>query len=98
MDSPDEHCGSDGVRREAEPRPARHRGLVQAEVPPLDVDGMTAAVAGTAAFTVALIVCWIELPALRRAGHGDWLWICLAGAVLGLVGIGYLAARRRATT
>lgn len=91
-------CRVDSTGQPEGRRHAGHRGLVQADVPPLDADGLTVAVIGTAAFTVALVVCWVRLSALRAAGHGDWLWICLTGAVLGLVGIGYLAARRRSTT
>lgn len=73
----------------------RPRGLVQATVPPLDQDGLTGAMVGTASFLVAFVVCWIRLGALRAAGYGDWLWICLTGAVLGIVGVLYIRRRRR---
>ncbi|QCV95710.1 DUF2530 domain-containing protein [Acidipropionibacterium acidipropionici] len=72
----------------------RPRGLVQATVPPLDQDGLTGAMVGTAAFLAAFVVCWIRLDALRTAGYGDWLWICLTGAALGIVGILYMSRRR----
>ncbi len=71
------------------------RALVQATVPALDEDGLNGAMIGTGAFLVAFVVCWIRLDDLRAAGYGDWLWVCLTGAALGLVGIAYILRRRR---
>lgn len=69
--------------------------LVQADVAPLDEDGVGIAAVGTALFAVATVVCAWQLEALTRAGHRDWLWICLVGTALGLVGVGYCRARSR---
>ncbi|AXE39546.1 DUF2530 domain-containing protein [Acidipropionibacterium virtanenii] len=89
MDSNDDQDDATGPAQE------RSHGLVQATVPPLDEDGLTGAIIGTAAFLVAFVACWIKLDALRAAGYGDWLWICLTGAVLGIVGVLYIRRRRR---
>lgn len=73
----------------------RHRGLVQATVPPIDQDGLTGALIGTGTFLVATIVCWLRRASLRAAGYGDWVWICLTGTVLGVLGTLYIFGRRR---
>ena len=74
---------------------AQHRrGLVQAEVPPLDEDGLTVALLGTGAFLLATLVCWLRLNALRSAGYVDWRWICLTGTWLGALGCLYILRRR----
>lgn len=52
---------------------------------------------GTILFAVAILVCWIRLDALTKAGYRDWLWICVSATVLGLCGMVY-AIRRRGRT
>jgi hypothetical protein len=51
------------------------------EIKPLDVDGVRVIALGTIAWLVALIVLLI----VDR--HSEWVWICVAGLGLGLVGI-----------
>lgn len=60
---------------------------------PLETDDVRIVAAGTAAWVVALVV----LLVLRAAGadvHSWWLWMCGAGAALGLAGVRYCARRR----
>ncbi|MGI8870331.1 MAG: DUF2530 domain-containing protein, partial [Mycobacteriales bacterium] len=76
----------------ASPRPAP---------PPLQVRAQVVVAIGTAAWFVAFVLVAIWHRSLADHGHGEWLWITLAGWVLGLVGLPLSAvqtrsARRRA--
>jgi hypothetical protein len=51
------------------------------EIKPLNVDGVRVIALGTLAWAVALIVMLI----VNR--HSWWVWVCVAGFGLGLVGI-----------
>lgn len=57
------------------------------------------AVGGTAAWAVAGLVLLFWRDWLAEHGHTDWLWICLAGFLLGLLGVAVMlrhdALRRR---
>jgi hypothetical protein len=64
-------------------------------VAPLDVDGTRTVAVGTALFAVAFVVLLPFRHRLEAAGHGWWLWTCLAGFGLGLVGWEYCRRRRR---
>jgi hypothetical protein len=60
---------------------------------PLDVDGVSAMVAGTVAWAVALVVLLIS--GTRFDGdNGWWLWVCLVGIGIGIVGVVYTRRRR----
>ncbi len=63
---------------------------------PLDVDGVTAAVAGTIAFAIAFVVLLFFRSTLIANSAEWWLWVCASGAAMGLVGIGYTTRRRAA--
>lgn len=81
---------------DAEDAAAPERHLIeQAEVSPLDVDGVQAAVLGTAIFALASVIMVIGYERLVAAGDGWWLGVALSGLGLGLVGIGYTVSRRR---
>lgn len=76
------------------------RTLLVADVEPLDVDGVRTLEVGTALWFVAFVAL---LPFTKRLADDDriwWLWTCLAGFGLGLIGLEYCrrrrAARRRA--
>jgi len=59
------------------------------ELQPVQTDALRVVLVGTALWFVAFLV---QLPIRQRlvaAGHGWWLWTCLVGAGLGLVGIVY---------
>ena len=69
------------------------------EVPavrPLDVDGVGAVALGTVLWAIALIYTLIVRPSLEESGRGWWMWVCLSGFVLGLMGLPYVLRRRAA--
>lgn len=70
------------------PRPARPSPA------PLDVDSTTVIVAGTVLWFVALVV--LLFFGDRLVGGDDrWLWTCLTGGVLGLLGLALSIRQRR---
>ena len=96
-----EDRGPEGERSRA-PRAGRpaaedqpHHLLVQAPVPPLDVDGFRVTILGLVAFAVATAVTAYLYPQLQREGNGWWLGVCVSGFALGLVGLAYCLHRRR---
>jgi hypothetical protein len=50
-------------------------------IKPLDVNGVVAIIVGTVSWLVALVVFLI----VDR--HSEWVWICVTGLGLGLIGI-----------
>ncbi|HEU0130403.1 MAG TPA: DUF2530 domain-containing protein [Mycobacteriales bacterium] len=62
--------------------------------PPVETDDVRTVVVGTALWAVALVVTVLLRDRLRDGGHLWWIGACLAGFLLGLVGIAY--TRRRA--
>ena len=63
--------------------------------PPLETDDVKIVAGGTAAWTLAAVVLGIA----RLAGadvHGWWITMCVAGALLGLLGVRYCQRRRDA--
>lgn len=67
-----------------------------AQTKPLDVDGVTAAVAGTVVFALAFFALLFARSTLEDNGAQWWLWTCAAGAVMGVLGIAYTTRRRAA--
>ena len=72
------------------------RRYAVAEVDPLDVDGVRTVTVGTAIWLVGFLALLPFIGPLREAGHLWWLWTCLAGFGLGLMGIEYCRRRRQA--
>jgi hypothetical protein len=54
---------------------------------PLDPPMVPFALGGTALWGIAALVMLPMRDRLHAAGHGSWLSICLAGFLLGLVGL-----------
>jgi len=69
--------------------------IQQAEVPPLDVDGVQAATVGTIAFAVASVIMAVGYDRLAAAGDGWWLGVAVSGFALGVISLGYTISRRR---
>ena len=49
--------------------------IQQAEVPPLDVDGVQAATVGTVVFAIASVIMAVGYDRLAAAGDGWWLGV-----------------------
>ena len=77
-------------------QPAEHHHfLVQAPVPPADVDGLAVVTVGTAIFGLVSVVLAIAYDWLAAHGHGTWLQVSMSGFALGLIGLVYCWRRRR---
>lgn len=66
------------------------------EVKPLDVDGVRTVAIITVLWAVAFVVLATQRTDLDDAGRGWWIWTCLAGVGLGLLGLEYCRKRRDA--
>ncbi len=66
----------------------------QAEVPPLDIDGVQAAIVGSALFAVATAIMAFYYPQLVAENDGWWLGVTASGLGLGVIGVGYTLLRR----
>jgi hypothetical protein len=73
----------------------RNKTYLTAKVQPLDVTGVRTVTVGAILWFIALVVCAVTYPTLRDHGHGTWLWTCVAGLVLGILGLEYCRRRRR---
>ena len=60
---------------------------------PLDVDGVSAMAAGTIVWAVALVVLLITGTTFA-SDNGWWLWVCIVGMAIGVIGIAYTRRRR----
>jgi hypothetical protein len=72
-----------------------NRTYIVADVDPLDLDGVRTMQVGTALWLAGLIVLLPFHAQLREDGHLWWLWTCVAGFGLGLVGWDHCRRRRR---
>lgn len=71
------------------------RTYVVAEVDPLDVDGTWTVAVGSVIFLVAFVALLPFYGSLEESGRSWWVWSCLAGFVLGVVGWDYCRRRAR---
>ena len=78
------------------PQPAAGRPEPGPETEPLDVDGVAAVVVGTAIWGVLLIVGLLLHTRLQAADRGWWIWVAVAGFLLGLAGLAFVVRRRNA--
>lgn len=67
-----------------------------AEVEPLDVDGVRTIAVGSTIWIVGFVALLPFVGTLRDNGNLWWLWTCIAGFGLGLIGVEYCRRRRRA--
>jgi hypothetical protein len=74
--------------------PSRRPVLRNADVEPLDVDGVNAVIVGIAAWLVALIFVLVRYNHLQDTGRGWWLDSVLAGLAFGVVALVYCLRRR----
>jgi hypothetical protein len=81
-------------------RPRQHdignRTYLVADVAPLDVDGVRTVEVGSALWLIAFVALLPFYGRLEDAGHLWWLWTCLAGFGLGLIGLEYCRRQRKA--
>ena len=73
-----------------------NRTYLVADVDPLDLDGVRTMQVGTALWALGLLVLLPFHDRLQHDGHLWWLWTCVAGFGLGLVGWDHCRRRRRA--
>jgi hypothetical protein len=66
------------------------------ELAPLDHDGLVPIAVITAAWAVAAVVLFVMRDSLAEDDHEWWLWTCIAGFGLGLLGYAYSRRRRDA--
>lgn len=71
-----------------------NRTFLVAQVEPLDVDGVRTIGFGALLWLVAFVALLPFLPTLEDNGRLWWLWTCLTGSGLGLIGWEYLRRRR----
>lgn len=72
-----------------------NRTYIVANVEPLDVDGVRTVQVGTALWLLAFLGLLPFYGRLSDAGRTWWLWACLAGFGLGLIGLEYCLRRRK---
>ncbi len=82
-----------------EPVPVRaheigNRTYLIADVDPLDVDGTRTVAVGTALWLLAFVLLLPFSGRLAENDRGWWLWTCLAGFGLGVIGWDYCRRRR----
>ncbi|MCH1868941.1 DUF2530 domain-containing protein [Nocardioides sp. CFH 31398] len=81
-------------------QPTQHeignRTFIVADVEPLDVDGVRTVEIGVALWAVAFVALLPFWGRLEEDGRLWWLWTCLAGFGLGLLGLEYCRRRRKA--
>ena len=63
---------------------------------PIETDEVRVITIGTALWAVALVASLLLHDRLAEAGNENWVWIFLAGTLLGLLGIRYVRRRRAA--
>ena len=72
-----------------------NRTYIVADVDPLDVDGVRTVSVGVGLWLLGFLALLPFYGRLDAAGHGWWLWTCLAGFGLGLFGLEFCRRRKR---
>ncbi len=85
---------------EHSPEPGAHeiggRIYLVADVEPLDVDGIRTVQVGIGVWLLAFLGLLPFWGSLAEADRTWWLWTCLAGVGLGLIGLEYCRRRKTA--
>lgn len=63
---------------------------------PVDVDGVRTVLVGTVLWGLAFVVTLVMRDDLVASGREWWVWTCLAGTGLGMLGYAYTRRRRDA--
>lgn len=84
----------DNVRENVQVHEIGNRTYIVADVEPLDVDGVRTLQVGTSLFGLAFLVLLAFHSQLSDHGRLWWMWSCLAGFGLGLIGWNYCCRRR----
>lgn len=63
--------------------------MVQAPVRALDPDGVAVVSAGTVAFAIGAVTCWVLRADLESTGRLWYLGVSVTGTVLGLLGLAF---------
>jgi hypothetical protein len=79
---------------DVETREIGNRTYLVARVEPLDVDGVRTVAVGTGLWLLAFLLLLPFYGRLEDDGRLWWLWTCLAGFGLGLLGWDYCRRRR----
>ncbi len=80
---------------EAQTHEIGNRTYVVADVAPLDVDGTRTVAVGSLIWLVAFVLLLPFYGRLRADDRTWWLWTCLAGFGLGVIGWDHCRRRRR---
>lgn len=73
-----------------------NRTYIVADVDPLDVDGVRTVEVGSGLWLLGFVALLPFYGQLEESGRLWWLWTCLTGFGLGLLGLEYCRRRRRA--
>ena len=73
-----------------------NRTYIVANVEPLDVDGVRTVEVGSALWLLGFLALLPFYDRLSEDGRLWWLWTCLTGFGLGLLGLEYCRRRRKA--
>lgn len=88
------------VRVGPDEQPLQHeignRTFFVADVETLDVDGVRTVEVGSALWLIAFIGLLPFYGRLEESGRLWWLWTCMAGFGLGLIGLEFCRRRRKA--
>jgi hypothetical protein len=71
-----------------------NRTYIVADVDPLDVDGVRTVAVGSALWLLGFVMLLPFTGRLAAADRSWWLWTCLAGFGLGVIGWDYCRRRR----
>lgn len=74
------------------------RTYLVADVAPLDLDGVRTVGVGATLWLLAFVALLPFYESLEADGRLWWLWTCLSGFGLGLIGLEYCRRRRAART